>query len=93
MNKRQRKKQEKKYLPIIADEGNLLTMTPRERMKAWSDYKKFREKYARKKRKKDLKEYESLRYYFPVGEEYANTINKLNKLSMNKENYLLIHYN
>jgi len=28
MNKRQKKKKEKKYLPIIADEANLLTMTP-----------------------------------------------------------------
>ncbi|MEY8345577.1 hypothetical protein [Niallia circulans] len=49
MNKRQRKKRMKKYLPIIADEVNLLSMTDNEREQAFKDYENFKEKFAYKK--------------------------------------------
>lgn len=88
MNKRQKKKKEKKYLPIIADEANLLTMTPEERKKAHDDYKRFREKYAYRKKYRDLKTGETLRYFYPTGKKYTDALIKLSKVgnSANGEN-------
>lgn len=77
MNKRQRKKKEKKYLPIIADEFNLMTMTEEEREQAMKDYDKFREKYAFCKTYKQLKEGKPLRYYFPTGQQFTNSMREL----------------
>lgn len=85
MNKRQRKKKEKKYLPIIADEFNLLTMTDEEREKAFADYEKFREKYAYRKRYKDLKKGKRLRYYYPIGKKYAESLTELNNITRSGE--------
>jgi hypothetical protein len=56
MNKRQMKKKQKKYLPIIADESNLMTMTDSEKNKADEDFNKFRERYAFRKKYNDMKE-------------------------------------
>lgn len=85
MNKRQRKKNEKKYLPIIADEYNLLTMTPEERKEAWSDYNSFRERYAYRKKYKNLKEGETLRYYFPIGKKHNNLLKNLHDVGSSKK--------
>jgi hypothetical protein len=78
MNKRQRKKREKKYLPVIADEVNLLTMTDRELEKAIADFKRFKERYAYRKKYRDLKNGKPLMYYFPAGESYTNFMKELN---------------
>lgn len=85
MNKRQKKKKEKKYLPIIADEANLLTMTSEEREKAFDDYERFREKYAYRKKYKDLKEGEPLRYYFPIGNKYADEFKIMSDIARSKD--------
>lgn len=79
MNKRQRKKREKKYLPVIADEYNLLTMNEQEREEAWKEYYKFRKRYAFCKTYKELKEGKPLRYYFPCGEQYNKFISQLSR--------------
>ncbi|MCM3227542.1 hypothetical protein [Terribacillus saccharophilus] len=75
MRKRQKKKNQKKYLPIIADEFNLLTMTADERNKAWKEYDAFREKHGFRKKYKDLKNANPLTYYFPVGRGINNIMN------------------
>lgn len=80
MNKRQKKKKEKKYLPILADEANLLTMTPEERKKAYSDYKRFREKYAYRKKYRDLKTGETLRYFYPTGKKFTEAFINFSKV-------------
>lgn len=74
MKKRQRKKNEKKYITIIADEFNLLTMSDEEREKAYKDYMKFRQLYAFKKKYRDLKNAKHLIYYFPVGHSIQQKI-------------------
>lgn len=74
MNKRQKKKKQKKYLPIIADEFNLITMTDAEREKAFEEYNKFREHYAYRKKYKDLNKGKMLHYYFPPGQQAMNFI-------------------
>ncbi|MEK5358061.1 hypothetical protein [Paenibacillus sp. FSL L8-0709] len=38
MKKRQYKKNQKKYIPVIADEFNLMLMTDEEREQAWKGY-------------------------------------------------------
>lgn len=81
MNKRQRKKNEKKYLPVIADEANLLTMTAEEQQKAFDDYMEFKKKHAYRKRYKDLNEGKILRYYYPIGNEIADTLRKLSDVT------------
>lgn len=79
MNKRQRKKKQKKYLPIFADEGNLLTMTKEEQQKAWEEYNKFKERHAYRKKYKDLKNGKALQYYFPVGQSLSDFMSKINR--------------
>ncbi|CAI6330837.1 hypothetical protein [Bacillus subtilis] len=78
MNKRQKKKKEKKYLPIRVDEFNLTTMTYKEREKAYRDFMKFRERYAFCKTYKELKEKLNecniLSYHFSVGEKFSNNM-------------------
>lgn len=81
MNKRQKKKNEKKYLAVIADEARLLTMTYEELENAFADYKRFREKHAFQKKYKDLKEGKVLRYYYPVGKQFANTNQEFNSVT------------
>jgi len=67
VKKRQRKKNKKKCIPIIADEFCLLTMTDEERQKALEEYRKFRQKFAFRKKYKDLKKSKPLIYYYPLG--------------------------
>lgn len=77
MNKRQKKKKEKKYLLIIADEFNLLTMTEEEKKEAFKGYNRYRERFAYRKRYKDLKNDKPLQYYFPVGRNFSNAMSVL----------------
>lgn len=84
MNKRQRNKKKKKYLPIIADEFNLLTMTPDELTKAHADYQEFKERYAYRKKYKDLKEGKPLRYFYPIGEKYADANQVFSNITSSK---------
>lgn len=77
MNKRQRKKKEKKYLSVIADEFNLMTMTKEEEKKAMEGYMRFRERFAYRKKYKDLKYQKALIYYFPPGEKMSNFIQEI----------------
>ncbi|CAK7051879.1 hypothetical protein [Tissierella sp.] len=65
MNKRQRKKRNKKYLPVIADEVNLISMSDEEYKNAIDGYKDFRKKYAYRKKYKNLKG-KVLIYVFPI---------------------------
>jgi len=66
MNKRQNKKREKKRLPVVADEANLLTMTNEELEEAHRGYDEFVRKYAYRKKYKNLKG-KYLTYFYPVG--------------------------
>lgn len=77
MKKRQKKKNQKKYLPIIADEVNLLTMTNEEREQAFKDYERFRERYVYRLKYKDLKEGKPLFYVFPAGAKFSNAIKEI----------------
>jgi len=81
VNKRQRKKKQKKYLPVIADEFTLLTMTEEERNKAYKDFLNYRERFAYRKRYKDLKEKRTLTYAYPFGEKLANSLNAISNLA------------
>jgi len=76
MNKRQAKKKRKKYLPVIADEFNLITMTNEEKESAIADYMKFVEKYAYRKHYRDLKG-KCLYYSYPSSKAMAETFRKL----------------
>jgi hypothetical protein len=81
MNKRQKKKNEKKYLPIIADEGNLLTMTDEELTAADKDYLEYSERYAFRKKYKDLKNGKPLSYYFPLGQKFSESMKELSNVA------------
>lgn len=81
MNKRQKKKNEKKYLPIIADEFNLVSMTEEEREKACIEFNKFRERFAYRKKYKDLKNGKALVYYYPPGEKVTNFIENVSNIA------------
>lgn len=74
MKKRQKKKNQKKYLLVLADEFNLMTMTPDELKKAEEDFNKYREKYAFRKKYKDLKNQKPLVYYYPPGDKMMKSI-------------------
>jgi len=76
MNKRQLKKKQKKYLPIIADEYNLLTMTEEERQQAYKECDEYRKKYGYRKKYKDLKG-NYLNYYYPVGKEHQERMSRI----------------
>lgn len=76
MNKRQAKKKKKKYLPVIADEANLLLMTREERDSAISDYVKFVEKYAYRKHYRDLKKGYYLSYAYPAPKAAVEMLQK-----------------
>lgn len=71
MRKRQRKKNEKKYLPVICDEFNLILMTAEEREEAWRQYESFRKKYAFRKRYKDLKKQRCIYFYMPMSKSVS----------------------
>lgn len=81
MKKRQRKKNEKKYITIYVDEFNLITMTDEERKQAWDDYLKYRKKYAFRKRYKDLKTSKPLMYIFPPSQSMGSFISEISKRS------------
>lgn len=83
MNKRQRKKKKKKYLPVIADEHNLISMTDEERELAIKEYEKFVEKYAYRKKYKNLKG-KYLNYYYPVGKTARESLRKISELCSKK---------
>lgn len=80
MNKRQKKKLEKRKIYIFADEFNLLTMTDEEREKAWRDYKRFSKKYAFFKTYKEYKasKMKRLYYSFPVSESFNSKLQEVN---------------
>ena len=90
MKKRQLKKNQKKYLPILVDEMNLLTMTEEEQAKAWKDYLKFRERHGYCKSYRELKEFNKrktsrlLFYRFPVGEKTSEALKELSNLARRK---------
>jgi hypothetical protein len=78
MNKRQLKKRNKKCLPVIADEFNLITMTNKEREEAVTDYLMFVRKYAYRKHYKDLKMTgKYLIYAYPVSKSMREAFSKL----------------
>ncbi|BFH11810.1 hypothetical protein J6TS7_29750 [Paenibacillus dendritiformis] len=58
-------------MPIVADEFNLLTMTPEEQQKAHEDYRK---KYRYLKRAPRL-----LVYYYLIGEKFRNTMAEIGR--------------
>lgn len=76
MNKRQAKKKKKKYLPVIADEANLILMTDEERNSAIDEYIKFVEKYAYRKRYRDLKKGNYLSYAYPAPKAAVEMLRK-----------------
>lgn len=76
MNKRQKKKRKKKYLPVIADEFNLLSMSDEEREKAYRDYENFVRRYAYRMKYKNLKG-KFLTYYFPVGQNSSKYLTEV----------------
>lgn len=90
MKKRQRKKNEKKYLPIFADEFALLTMTDEERKKAHEDYLKYRKRYAFRKKYNDLKRGKgrpkSITYFYPLGSKFVRSTNELARRT--RKNYV-----
>lgn len=77
MNKRQKKKREKKKILIMADEFNLLNMTDEEREEALKGYENFVQKYSYRKKYKDLKEGKILFYNFPLGKSSREWINSI----------------
>ncbi|WP_103109539.1 hypothetical protein [Brevibacillus reuszeri] len=79
MNKRQLKKNEKKYIPIIADEAILLTMTEDEQKRAFENYMMYRKKYAYRKKYKDLKNAKPLLYFYSLGNSGRQFSEKLGK--------------
>lgn len=83
MNKRQKKKRRGKYLPVIADEVNLILMSDDERERAIADYMKYVEKYAYRKHYKDLR-YKVLNYYYPPPAKAIETLRKMALLSAGK---------
>lgn len=76
MNKRQKKKMQKKFLPVMADEWNLLTMTPEEQEKAYAELEQFKRRYAFRRRFKDLKKSIVLWYVFPIGRKYEKNMKR-----------------
>ncbi|WP_240416654.1 hypothetical protein [Paenibacillus periandrae] len=80
MRKRQRKKNSKKYLPIIVDEFPLLLMTDEERLDAQRQYEAYRQRYAFRKRYKDLKNNRMLRVYYPSSKSFQQSMNRFNRL-------------
>lgn len=83
MNKRQRKKNATKLIPVIADESNLLFMTPEEYDKAIADYTAYCKKYAFRKKYKDLKT-KSLSYYFTIPFKTTEIISTIARLGSSK---------
>lgn len=65
MNKRKRKKMERKCLLIVPDETGLLMMSEEEKAVAYKDFLKFRKQYGYKRKYKDLKNNKTLHYIFP----------------------------
>lgn len=61
----------------MADEFNLLNMTDEEREEALKGYKNFVQKYAYRKKYKDLKERKILFYSFPLGKSSREWINSI----------------
>ncbi|WDV09379.1 hypothetical protein [Lysinibacillus irui] len=92
MNKRQRKKNQKKYLPIHADEFNLLTMTEDEQKKAWSEYLEFREKHAYCKTYRQLKEFKKANkgmifYQFSIGNQMGKFLREVSNFGRKKSEH------
>lgn len=77
MRKRQRKKNEKKYLTVMMDEFPLIMMTDEERKKAYDGYVAFRKRYAFRKKYKDLRQRKYLVYLPPMGRAMQETLTKI----------------
>lgn len=75
MNRRQKKKREKKRIPVIADEANLVGMTDEEVDEAQKGYNNFVHRYAYRKKYKDLKEHKVLYYNYPLSKALSYLIN------------------
>lgn len=90
MNKRQRKKNQNKFLPIHADESNLLTMTEEEQKQAWIDYLKFRERHAYCKKYRRLKEFKKnskqkmVFYQFPESKTTSDFLKEISNVCRRK---------
>ena len=65
LRKRQRKKNSKKYLRVVMDEAPLLCMTLEEQQNAYKEFLYYREKYAFRKKYKELKNQKHTLYYIP----------------------------
>ena len=76
MNKRQKKKKRKKYLPVIVDESPLWLMTDEERKLAIAEHDRYVEKYAYRKKYKNLKG-KYLTYHYPRGKTVGELTAKL----------------
>lgn len=86
MNKRQWKKKQGKYLPLFPDEYPLFTMTEDERKKAIEDFRAYREKYAFRKKykdlKRDLRDGKSLFYSYQMGATYMAIMKKFRDVGL-----------
>lgn len=82
------KKKQGKYLPILPDEFNLLTMTEEEWKRAEADFKAYREKYAFRKRYKDLKSDSKngkiLLYSYPIGAKKSAFMKELQDVGLSQ---------
>lgn len=81
MNKRQKKKKQKKTLPLLADEYPLLTMTKAEWKSAIKQAEKFRLKYGYRKKYSNLKRQKCLKYNYPIGKEYSELLDHIHDVS------------
>lgn len=77
MNKRQKKKMEKKTLPLLADEYPLLTMTTSELEVALDQAEKYRKKYGYRKKYSSLKKEKFLHYTYSIGQNYLEMHNEI----------------
>lgn len=88
MNRRQRKKKEKNYLPLMIDEFTLLSLTDEERKKALDVYAHNRERSAYKKKYSDLKEGNDklLFYTFPTENKLSIKIEETLRIARQQDN-------
>ncbi|MEK5183324.1 hypothetical protein [Paenibacillus sp. FSL P4-0288] len=91
MKKRQYKKNQKKYILVIADEFNLMLMTDEERKQAWKGYEEYRRRYAFRKKYSDLKKAKPLLYYFPFGKTAQTFLKDISKKSRKMGSSVIIH--
>jgi len=91
MKKRQYKKNQKKFILVIADEFNLMLMTDEERKQAWNGFLEFRSRYAFRKKYSDLKRAKPLIYYFPFGKTAQTFLKDISMRSRKMGSSVIIH--